>query len=140
MNLFSGMSNGQVTSALVMIALVSIYVVLLIVALAEFYFMAKPSSGQPRVAAAAWALVAVFFLLWATIACVWSAPAEVSLIDPAGKFFDFGYQRFMTVILSVGFAGVGVLGIGLSLLLGLAEKKRQAASGAAPDPAARAVG
>ncbi len=117
MNLFNGMTHDQIISAVIMIALFSAFAGLVVIALAAFYVTARPRAGRIRTGAA-WHLGALFWFLWANIACVWASPAENSLYSQTTKqSFDLGYARTQKVMWALGFAAVGCLCLGIGWIV-----------------------
>jgi len=72
---FNGLTTAQIISFFIDFVLFNAYVVLIVIAMAGFYFTAKPRHGVVRTAAI-WHFVAVLWMLMAFIGTVWAAPAE----------------------------------------------------------------
>jgi hypothetical protein len=124
MNFFTGMTDRQIISAILMIALFSLYAMLLAASLAAFYISSRPARGGRVRTASLWHLVGTWWFLWATISTVWAAPAEKAFVDPNGTMF--AGDRFTKVIVGLVFVVLGVI----SMIVGgiaAAGQKREAA-------------
>jgi amino acid transporter len=124
MNLFSGMTDRQILSAVMTFVLFNGYVVLMVIALASFYVTSRPRRGRVRTAPILH-IVAVVWFLMALISTVWAAPAEKSFIDadtPPGDHL-FAGERFGKVIIGVGFAFIGVLCVLAGFIAGARQKR-----------------
>ncbi|HZS14796.1 MAG TPA: hypothetical protein VFC09_09380 [Candidatus Dormibacteraeota bacterium] len=124
MNLFTGMTDRQIISAVLMFALFNLWVILEAAALGAFYVSSRPSRGGRIRTASAMYLVAAFWFLWSLISTVWAAPAEKSFVDTNGTMF--AGDRFTKVIVGLVLM---VIGLG-SMLMGAvmnASQKREAA-------------
>ena len=122
MNLFNGMSDRQILSALLMFLLFNVFVVLEVIALAVFYVSTRPRRGRVRTAPILYAIAAVWFVM-CFISTVWAAPAEKSFIDadtPPGDAL-FAGARFQKVLIGLVFAAIGVA----CMLAGAALGSRQ---------------
>ena len=110
MNLFTGMTDHEIASAILGFALFNGYVVLLAISLAAFWATSRPRRGRVRVAAL-WDMAATVLLMISFISTVWAAPVEKSFIDaeqqPAEPFFQGA--RFEKVLIGLAFAGVALL-------------------------------
>ncbi|HXA28549.1 MAG TPA: hypothetical protein VN193_07355 [Candidatus Angelobacter sp.] len=124
MNLFTGMTDRQIISAVLMFALFNLFVLLEAAALAAFYIASRPSRGGRVRTAAAWHLAAAFVFMWSVISTVWAAPAEHSFVDPNGTMF--AGDNFGKVIVGLIIAAVGLLFMGIGAV-GAAAQKREAA-------------
>jgi hypothetical protein len=123
-NLFNGMTDRQIISAVLMFALFNFFVLLEASALAAFYISSRPSRGGRVRTASAWHLLAAFTFMWCVISTVWAAPAEHSFVDPNGTMFageNFGKVIVGLVIAVIGIAFMAVGGITA------AAQKREAA-------------
>jgi len=123
-NLFTGMTDRQIISAVLMFALFNLWVILEAAALGAFYVSSRPSRGGRIRTASAMYLVAAFWFLWSLISTVWAAPAEKSFVDTNGTMF--AGDRFTKVIVGLVLM---VIGLG-SMLMGAvmnASQKREAA-------------
>jgi hypothetical protein len=124
MNLFTGMTDRQILSALLTFVLFNGYVVLEGIALASFYVSSKPRRGRVRTAPILHFVAGVFFLL-AMISTVWAAPAEKSFIDadtPPGDALFHG-ERFTKIIVGLVFAAIGVGSVLAGYVLGGKQKR-----------------
>ena len=127
MNLFTGMTDRQILSALLTFMLFNFFVVLEVIALAAFYVSTRPRRGRVRTAPILYA-VAAFWFLMCFISTVWAAPAEKSFLDadtPPGDAL-FAGARFQKVLIGLGFAAIGILCMLAGAVLG-AQQKRAAA-------------
>jgi hypothetical protein len=124
MNLFTGMTDRQILSAVMMFVLFNGYVMLMVVALASFYVTSRPRRGRVRTAPILH-VIAAFWFLMALISTVWAAPAEKSFIDADAAPGDhlFAGERFGKVIIGVGFAAIGVLFVLVGLIAGARQKR-----------------
>lgn len=109
MNLFSGMTDHEIVSAILSLLLFNGYVVLMVIALAAFWVTSRPRRGRVRVSAI-WHMVAAFWMMWAFMSTVWAAPAEKSFIDASQQPLEPFLQgeRFQKVIIGLLFAAVAV--------------------------------
>jgi hypothetical protein len=125
MNFFTGMTDRQIISAIVMIALFSFYAMLVAASLAAFYISSKPSRGGRVRTAALWHLAGTICFMFALVTTVWAAPAEKSFVDANGTMFA-GDRFFHGVIpgLVFMFAGLSAMTLGA---FGAAAQKREAA-------------
>jgi hypothetical protein len=124
MNFFTGMTDRQIISAILMIALFSLYAMLIAASLAAFYISSKPSRGGRVRTAALWHLVGTFWFLFAAVSTVWAAPAEKSFVDPNGTMF--AGDRFTKVIVGLVFMVIGLTCMVVGAF-GAASQKREAA-------------
>ena len=111
MNLFNGMTDHEIVSAILDFALFNFFVVLEVVALAAFYVASRPRRGRVLTASLWYALAAVIFMV-CLISTVWGAPAEKSFIDasqPDEPFFNRSADHFQKVIWGLGFAVGGLM-------------------------------
>jgi hypothetical protein len=125
MNLFTGMTDHEIISALLMFALFNLYVMLLAAALVAFYVSSKPRRGRVRTAAL-WHMGAAVVFLFCMITTVWAAPAEKSFIDTDLAETFFKGERFQKVVIGLVAAAVGVGMIIVGLLRG-SRQRREAA-------------
>jgi uncharacterized membrane protein len=123
MNLFTGMTDRQIISAVLMFALFNLFAICEAGALAAFYISSKPTRGGRVRTASLWHLVAAFLFLISLVSTVWAAPAEKSFVENGTMFTG---DRFTKAIIGVVFM---VLGLGAMLIgaIGAAAQKREAA-------------
>ncbi|HEV7679343.1 MAG TPA: hypothetical protein VGQ42_12310 [Candidatus Dormibacteraeota bacterium] len=124
MNFFTGMTDRQIISAILMVALFSLYAMLMAASLAAFYISSKPSRGGRVRTAALWHLGGTFWFLMAAVSTVWAAPAEKSFVDPNGTMF--AGDRFTKVIVGLVFTVIGLVCMAVGAF-GAASQKREAA-------------
>jgi hypothetical protein len=123
MNLFSGMTDHEIVSAILGFALFNGYVVLLAISLAAFWATSRPRRGRVRVAAL-WHMGAMVWIMLAFISTVWAAPIEKSFVDADGQPLTepfFQGARFQKVIIGLVFAAVAVL----CMIVGAVQAGRQ---------------
>ena len=132
MNLFTGMTDRQILSALLEFLLFNFFVVLEVIALAAFYVSTRPRRGRVRTAPIFYAIAAFWFLM-CFISTVWAAPAEKTFVDADNpdlkvrdNLFNLHADRFQKVIIGLCFAAVGAL----CMLIGAALGSRQRRSAA----------
>jgi uncharacterized membrane protein len=123
-NLFTGMTDRQIISAVLMFALFNLFVICEAGALAAFYISSRPTrGGRVRTGSLLYVVAGLIFMV-AVISTVWAAPAEKSFVDPNGTMF--AGDGFTKVII-----GVGIMVIGLVFMLAgavvTAGQKREAA-------------
>jgi hypothetical protein len=124
MNFFTGMTDRQIISAILMIALFSLYAMLVAASLAAFYISSKPSRGGRVRTASLLHLGGTFWFMLALVSTVWAAPAEKSFVDPNGTMF--AGDRFTKVLVGLGFMVVGLIAM-IAGAIGAAGQKREAA-------------
>jgi hypothetical protein len=124
MNFFTGMTDRQIISAILMVALFSFYAMLMAASLAAFYISSKPSRGGRVRTAALWHLGGTLWFLMAAVSSVWAAPAEKSFVDANGTMF--AGDRFTKVIVGLVFMVIG-LACMVAGAFGAASQKREAA-------------
>ena len=127
MNLFNGMSDHQILSAILMFLLFNFFVVLEVIALAAFYVSTRPRRGRVLTAPILYAVAALWFML-SFVSTVWAAPAEKAFTDADNpdigahdNLFNLHADRFQKVLIGLSFAAVGVL----CMLVGAALGSRQ---------------
>jgi len=123
-NLFTGMTDRQIISAVLMFALFNFWVLLEAVALAAFYISSRPSRGGRVRTASAMYLVAGFWFMWSLISTVWAAPAEKSFVDTNGTMF--AGDRFTKVIVGLVFMAIGIACLLMGAVMGAAQKREAA--------------
>ena len=126
MNLFTGMSQHEIVSSILGFVLFNGYVVLLAISLAAFWVSSRPRRGRVRVASL-WHMGAMVWIMLAFISTVWAAPVEKSFVDPTqpGEPY-FAGERFMKVLIGLGFALMGILCM-VAGAIRLGRQKREAA-------------
>ena len=105
-NGFAGLTGAQILSFWLSFILFNGYVMLEVVALATFYFAARPRSGRPN-PAAIWYFIASLLVMISFISTVWGAPAEKTFLDDSGTYLAVG-ARAVRVFIVIGFAAVAV--------------------------------
>jgi len=117
---FTGLTTAQIISFFIDFVLFNFYVVLMVIAMASFYFTSKPRHGVVRTAAI-WHFFAVIWMLMAFIGTVWAAPAEKTWLV-LGSLSQFGVsQRGINAFISMGFAFIAVV----CMAIGYAQASRQ---------------
>ena len=124
-NLFNGMTDHEIVSAILMFVLFNFYVVLLAGALVAFYVSSKPRRGRVRTAAL-WHMGAAVVFLFCMITTVWAAPAEKSFIDTDLRETFFQGERFQKVIIGLVAAAVGVGLMLVGIISGSRQRRRAA--------------
>jgi hypothetical protein len=105
MNLFTGMTDRQIISAVLMFALFNLFVICEAGALAAFYISSRPTrGGRVRTGALLHIVAAILFFI-ALVSTVWAAPAEKSFVDNGTMFAG---DRFIKVIVGVVFMALGL--------------------------------
>ncbi len=105
---FNGLTTAQIISFFIDFVLFNAYVVLIVIAMAGFYFTAKPRHGVVRTAAI-WHFVAVLWMLMAFIGTVWAAPAEKTWLT-LNSLSQLGIsQRGINAFISMAFAFIAVV-------------------------------
>jgi len=124
MNFFTGMTDRQIWSAVLMVGLFTLWAMLEAAALAAFYIASRPTRGGRVRTAALWHLVAAFWFMWSMISAVWAAPAEKAFVNENGTMF--AGDRFVKVIVGLVFMlfGLGSMVIGA---VAASAQKREAA-------------
>jgi hypothetical protein len=118
-NGFAGLTGAQILSFWFSFILFNGYVVLEVVALATFYFAARPRAGRPN-PAAIWYFIASLLVMISFISTVWGAPAEKTFLDDSGTYLAVG-ARAVKVFIGIGFAGVAVM----CMLVGAIDTSRR---------------
>jgi hypothetical protein len=113
---FTGLTTAQIISFFIDFVIFNGYVVLMVIAMAGFYFTAKPRHGVVRTAAI-WHFFAVIWMLMAFIGTVWAAPAEktwlvLNSLSQLGisqrginAFISMAFAFIAVVCMAIGFAG-----------------------------------
>ena len=117
---FGGLTTAQIISFLLVFVLFNAYVVLMVIAMAGFYFTAKPRHGVTRTAAI-WHFFAVIWMLMAFIGTVWAAPAEKTWLTLNSLAQNGISQRGINAFISMGFAFIAVI----CMAIGFAGASRQ---------------
>jgi hypothetical protein len=124
MNLFTGLTDRQVISAVLMIALFSLFALCEAAALAAFYISSRPTrQGRVRTGSLLHIVAALLFMV-SIISTVWAAPAEKAFVDTDGTMF--AGDRFIKVIVGLVFMVLGLI----TMVMGAAvtgSQKREAA-------------
>ena len=76
MNLFTGMTNRQIWSAVLMIGLFTFWVMCLAASLAAFYISSRPTRGGHVRTGSMLYIAAALLIMISIISTVWEAPAE----------------------------------------------------------------
>jgi hypothetical protein len=118
-NGFAGLRTAEQLSFWFVFILFNGYVALEAIALAAFYFAARPRSGRPN-PAALWYFIASLWVVMAFITTVWAAPAEKAFVNTAGTGLGVG-DRTVKVFIGLGFAAVAVM----CLLFGAIDTARR---------------
>lgn len=124
MNLFTGMTNRQIWSAVLMIGLFTFWVMCLAASLAAFYISSRPTRGGRVRTAALWHVGAAFWFMWSLISTVWAAPAEKSFVDSNGTMFSG--DHFTKVIVGLGFMVMGFVFMLVGAAVGSTQKREAA--------------
>jgi uncharacterized membrane protein len=124
MNLFTGMSNRQIWSAVLMIGLFTFWVMCEGAALAAFYVSSRPTrGGRVRTGSLIYLVAGILFLI-SLVSTVWAAPAEKSFVDANGTMF--AGDRFIKVIVGLVFMAAGLATMLFAAVV-TAGQKREAA-------------
>jgi hypothetical protein len=118
-NGFAGLHTAEQLSFWFVFILFNGYVVLEVIALAAFYFAARPRHGRPN-PAAIWYFIASLWVVMAFISTVWAAPAEKAFVNVTGTSLAVG-DRTIKVFIGLGFAAVAVT----CMLIGALETVRR---------------
>lgn len=124
MNLFTGMTDRQIISAVLMFALFNFWVLLEALSLGAFYVSSRPARGGRVRTASMWYLAAAFCFMWSLVSTVWAAPAEKSFVDPNGTMF--AGDRFMKVIIGLVIMAAGLACLAIGLMANAAQKREAA--------------
>jgi hypothetical protein len=125
MNLFTGLTNRQIISAVLMFGLFNLFALCEAAALAAFSISSRPSRrGRVRTGSLLH-LVGAFFFMWSMIATVWAAPAEKSFVDGNGTMFA-GSRFFGGVIPGIVFMVFGLTSMLAGAMVTSAQKREAA--------------
>ncbi|HXA28190.1 MAG TPA: hypothetical protein VN193_05525 [Candidatus Angelobacter sp.] len=123
MNLFTGFTDRQIISAVLMFALFNLFAICEAGALTAFYISSRPArGGRVRTGSLLYIAAALIFMI-SVVSTVWAAPAEKSFVDPNGTMF--AGDGFTKVIV-----GLIIMVVGLVVMLAgavvTAGQKREA--------------
>ncbi len=107
MNLFTGMTERQIWSAVLMIGLFTLYALCVAASLAAFYISSRPTRGGRVRTGALLHIVAMLLFMVSVISTVWAAPAEKAFVDTNGTMFSG--DRFVKVVVGVVFMVLGLV-------------------------------
>jgi uncharacterized membrane protein len=122
-NLFTGMTDREIISAVLMFALFNLFAICVAGSLAAFYISSRPTRGGRVRTGSLLHIVAMLLFMISVVSTVWAAPAEKSFVDNGTMFSG---DRFIKVIVGLVFMVLGLL----TMLLGAvvtAQQKREAA-------------
>jgi hypothetical protein len=120
MNLFTGMSDRQIISAVLMFALFNLFAMLEAASLAAFYIASKPSrGGRVRTSSLLYLVASLLFML-SLVSTVWAAPAEKSFVENGTMFAG---DRFTKVIVGLVFMVLGLVVMVAAAVAGAAQKR-----------------
>ena len=124
MNLFTGMTDRQIISAVLMFALFNLFAICEAGALAAFYISSRPARGGRVRTGSLFHIGAGLLFFVSIVSTVWAAPAEKSFVDANGTIF--AGDRFIKVIVGLVFmvAGLATMLVGAVVTAG---QKREAA-------------
>jgi hypothetical protein len=105
MNLFTGMTDRQIWSGIIMLGLFSFWALCEAAALAVFYISSKPTRGGRVRTGSLLHLGAALMFMISIISTVWAAPAEKAFVDSNGTMF--AGDRFIKVIVGLVFMVFG---------------------------------
>jgi hypothetical protein len=123
MNFFTGMTDRQIWSAVLMLGLFTFWALCEAAALAAFYISSRPSRGGRVRTASLLHLLAAFWFMWSLISTVWAAPAEKAFVDANGTMFSG--DRFTKVIVGLVFMVFGFISM-IAGAIGAGAQKREA--------------
>lgn len=124
MNLFTGMTDRQIWSAVLMIGLFTFWAMCIAASLVAFYISSRPTRGGHVRTGSLWHIVAMLLFLVSMLSTVWAAPAEKSFVDTNGTMFTG--DRFIKVIVGLVFmfAGFVAMAVGAAVT---GQQKRESA-------------
>lgn len=120
-NLFTGMTDRQIISAVLMFALFNLYVICVAGSLAAFYISSRPVRGRVRTGSAIYLVAGVLFMI-SLVSTVWAAPAEKSFVDNGTMFTG---DRFVKVIVGLVFMAMGLATMAFAAIV-TSQQKREA--------------
>ena len=124
MNLFTGMSNRQIWSAVLMVGLFTFWVMCEGAALAAFYVSSRPTrGGRVRTGSLIYLLAGILFLI-SLVSTVWAAPAEKSFVVANGTMF--AGDRFVKVVVGLVFMVFGFVTMAAAAMVTSAQKREAA--------------
>lgn len=123
MNLFTGMTDRQIWSAVLMIGLFTFWVMCVAAALAAFYISSRPSRGGRVRTGSLLHIVAALLFMVSIISTVWAAPAEKSFVDGGTMFAG---DRFIKVIVGLVFMVFGFVAMAAGGVVSAAQKREAA--------------
>jgi hypothetical protein len=124
MNLFTGMTDRQIWSAIIMFGLFSFWALCEAGALAAFYISSRPTRGGHVRTGSFLHIVAALLFMVSLISTVWAAPAEKAFVDTNGTMF--AGDRFVKVIVGLVFMVFGFMSMAAGALA-TSMQKREAA-------------
>ena len=123
MNLFTGMTDRQIISAVLMFALFNLYAICVAGSLAAFYISSRPARGGRVRTGSLLHIVAMLLFMISVVSTVWAAPAEKSFVENGTMFSG---DRFIKVIVGLVFLALGLVTM-LAGAVVTAGQKREAA-------------
>jgi hypothetical protein len=123
-NLFTGMTDRQIISAVLMFALFNLFAICVAGSLAAFYISSRPARGGRVRTGSLLHLVAMLLFMISVVSTVWAAPAEKSFVDPNGTMFSG--DHFIKVIVGLVFMVLGLMTMLIAAVV-TAGQKREAA-------------
>ena len=133
MNLFTGMTDRQIWSAVLMFGLFNLFAICEAAALAAFYIASRPTRGGRVRTGAIIHIVAGLLFMIAIISTVWAAPAEKSFVENGTMFTG---DRFVKVIVGIVFMVLGLITMVAGAMVTSQQKREAARQSLANGPAA----
>jgi len=124
MNLFTGLTDRQDISAVLMLVLFTAFAMCEAAALAAFYVSSRPTRGGRVRTGSLWHIVAGLMFLVSVISTVWAAPAEKSFVDANGTMFSG--DRFVKVLVGIAFMLIGLACMVVGAIVTGAQKRESA--------------
>ena len=124
MNLFTGLTNRQIWSAVLMFGLFNLFAICEAAALAVFYIASRPTRGGRVRTGAIWHIAAALLFMVSIISTVWAAPAEKAFVDSNGTMFSG--DRFIKVIVGIVFMVLGLMAMIVGGMVTAAQKREAA--------------
>jgi hypothetical protein len=131
MNLFTGMTDRQIWSAVLMIGLFTFWSMCVAASLAAFYISSRPTRGGRVRTGSLWHIGAMLLFMVSVTSGVWAAPAEKSFVDPNGTMFTG--DRFTKVIVGLVFTFLGFIAMAAGGIV-TSSQKREAAQQSLASP------